>query len=110
MKAIQLTDEFIEWEWFSKPKTLSLYMYLMLRANEKESEQSGIQVMRGQLLTLREIILQKTGLTDSELSTAIGHLKRSNLITADKVRKFMLITILDYDKFAVNHLPPLNLQ
>lgn len=40
-----------DWDWFDKPEMLSLFLYLLNNAKEKEVKHDGIVEHRGQFLT-----------------------------------------------------------
>ena len=47
---IVLHRKMLEWEWYSDPKTVTVWLYLLLKANWKPNRWRGIDIERGQTL------------------------------------------------------------
>lgn len=50
-RFIKLYDKILQWEWFGHPNTVCLFIYLLLKANYKDTRFQGKVIQRGQLLT-----------------------------------------------------------
>jgi hypothetical protein len=94
---IKLWRKIEEWDWFKNSNTLQLFIYLLIRANHKNGSWQGIEIMRGQLLTGRKSLSEKTGLSDREIRTSLSRLKLTKEITVKSTNKFSIITLCNYD-------------
>lgn len=87
------------WEWKDKPATFCLFIHLLLNANHKDGKWRGFDIKRGQLITGRSKLAEKTGLSEQEIRTALKHLKSTNEVTIKTTNKNSLITIVNYDLY-----------
>ena len=94
---IKLHRKFVSWEWFTDFKTSHLFLYLLLSANHEDKNWRGQKVKRGQLITGRKSLSEKTGLSEQTIRTSIDRLKSTNEITIKTTNKNSLITVLNYD-------------
>jgi len=93
---IKLHRQFLQWEWFSDPNVLSVFVYLLLQANRKDSKWRGHEVLCGQHITSNEIISLHTGLSVQMVRTALRKLKSTGEITTQATNKFTLVTIVKW--------------
>ncbi len=96
---VKLHRKFVNWEWFTDHKTSHLFLYLLLSANHKESNWRGQTVKRGQLITGRKSLSEKTGLSEQSIRTCLDRLKSTNEITIKTTNKNSIITVLNYDLY-----------
>jgi len=93
---IKLHRQFLQWEWFSDPNVLSVFVYLLLQANRKDGKWRGHEVLCGQHITSNEIISLHTGLSVQMVRTALRKLKSTGEITTQSTNKFTLVTIVKW--------------
>lgn len=74
---IKLSRSLLDWDWHDEPKTGYLYIIMLLLANHEETLWRGETLLRGQLLTGRRQLSIASGLTEDEVRTALGHLKKT---------------------------------
>lgn len=88
---------------FKKPAYLSVWLYLLLRAQHEESSfiwNNQRQVLKkGQLLTGRKKIAQFTGLAESQIYKILKYLELEQQIEQQKTTKYTVITIVNWDKY-----------
>ena len=89
----------MDWEWFTDHNVYKLFTYLIMKANWKDSAWRGHQVKRGQVLTGRILLAKETGLSQSQVRTALTKLKSTNDIAIRATNKFSIITITNYDNY-----------
>ncbi len=94
---VKLPRTMLEWGWLYDGNTLKVYLVLLLSANWKDGEWHGIKVKRGQIITGRDSLAQKCGLSVRQVKTALEHLKSTNDITIKTTSKFSIITLNNYD-------------
>ena len=93
---IKLHRQFLQWEWFSDPNVLSVFVYLLLQANRKDGKWRGHEVLCGQHITSNEIISLHTGLSVQQVRTALRKLKSTGEITTHATNKFTLVSIVKW--------------
>jgi len=96
---IKLHRSFLDWEWFGDEKTVKLFLYLLLKANHKDTKWRGQLVQRGQLFTGRNLIAKDTGLSVQSIRTSLKRLKSTNNITIKSTSKNSIITVINYDSY-----------
>lgn len=96
---IKIDRSILEWEWYRKPKTVKVFLHLLLSANIAPAHFEGISISRGQVVTSIKHIAEENGLTEKEVRTAIKHLERANTVARQSTSKFTIFTILNYDKY-----------
>ena len=95
---IPLSRALLEWDWHDEPKTGWLYVVMLMMANHEETRWRGETLRRGQLLTGRKQLSITSGLTEDEVRTALGHLKKTEDISVTAKAKYSIVTMLRYDK------------
>ena len=96
---IKLHRKFVNWEWFTDHKTSHLFLYLLLSANHEDNNWRGQTIKRGQLITGRKSLSDKTGLSEQNIRTCLDKLKSTNEITIKTTNKNSVITVLNYDLY-----------
>lgn len=96
---IKLFRKITEWEWFTDPNVLQLFIFLLVKANHSPKKWQGKDIGRGQLITSVASISNETKLSNQAIRTALGKLIRSGDITKKSTNKFTLITVLKYDVY-----------
>jgi len=90
--------------WYSKPKTLYLYLYLL--SNKSYLEKALIKTLTGtitleedQLLTSINKLTEALKFTKKEIATALNHLKIAGDIKIKGTTKYSIITLLFEESF-----------
>ena len=96
---IKLHRKILDWEWFTSPSTLQLFIYLLLRANKENKKWRGILIKRGQLVTSVATISEETKLSTQQVRTSLNRLKSTNEITSKTTNRFTLVTICKYESY-----------
>ena len=96
---IKLYRKLSEWEWFNISEMVHLFIYLLLNANHEKGEWRGIIVERGQIITGRNTLTEKTGITQQTIRTCLNRLKSTNEITITSTNKYSIITICNYESY-----------
>lgn len=107
---IKLHRRILEWEWFGDQNTFRLFLYLLLSANHTDKKWHGILIKKGQILTGRKKLAQKTGLSEQSIRTALSKLKSTNEITNHSTSKYTIITVNNWSKYQVSTNNPPNEQ
>lgn len=98
-RFIKLYDKILQWEWFGHPNTVCLFIYLLLKANYKDTRFQGKVIQRGQLLTSIPKLATDTGLSIQQTKTAMNHLRLTGEVTDEANRQYRIITVVKYDEY-----------
>lgn len=96
---IKLHRKILDWEWFTSPSTLQLFIYLLLRANKEDKKWRGILIKRGLLVTSVATISEETQLSTQQVRTSLNRLKSTNEITSKTTNRFTLVTVCKYESY-----------
>lgn len=88
-----------DWDWFDKPEMLSLFLYLLNNAKEKEVKHDGIVEHRGQFLTSLGKLSTTIGAGKQVVRTCLSKLIKMQLIEVNTERLYSIITICNYDDY-----------
>jgi hypothetical protein len=84
------------WRWFKNPKTVLVWIWLIMSANIEDHDFEHETIHRGEVATSRKSISAATGLTEREVRTALDHLKSTGEVSVRIRSKYQVITILRY--------------
>lgn len=94
---IKLHRKMLNWQWIKEPKTVVLFLYLLLKASNEKSTQDGIELKAGQIKTNWSVLERELNLTTKEVRTIIERLTKSGeIIVTGYERKFIIITISNF--------------
>lgn len=96
---IRIYRQLIEWEWFTEPNTLQVWIYCLMRANWKDNRFRGQLIPRGSFVTSQANIGEDLNLTIREVRTALNHLKSTGEITVKTTNKWSVITVENYSLY-----------
>ena len=96
---IKIHRQLLAWEWFDDHNAFRLFVFLLLKANYKESRYRGFVIPAGSLVAGRIELSQQVGLTEQQTRTAINKLKSTNEITIKSTNNFSIISITNWKKF-----------
>lgn len=88
-----------DWDWFDKPEMLSLFLYLLNNAKEKEVKHDEIVEHRGQFLTSLGKLSTIIGAGKQVVRTCLSKLIKMQLIEVSTERLYSIITICNYDDY-----------
>lgn len=96
---VQLHRKLLEWEWFTSPKHLQVFIALLLKANHKENKWMGVEVKEGQLITGLLQLSEDTKLSRSTVNRILDDLVKSGDIFRHPTNKYSLITIIRWKDY-----------
>lgn len=96
---IKLDRNIMRWRWWNDHNTLIVFLVCLLEANIKNNGFSGINLKRGQFATSIPTLCKITGLSVSQVRTAIQHLISTGEIAVKIYSKFRVITVVNYEKY-----------
>jgi hypothetical protein len=88
---------------FKDPKALTLWVYILLRANHQSTKiiigNKTIPINRGQFLTGRKSLAEATGINESKIERLLKLFESELQIEQQKKSKYRLISITKYDEY-----------
>lgn len=87
------------WEWFKDSQTLHVFILILINANHKDGKWRGIPVKRGQWITGRKTIAEKTGISEQSIRTILVRLKSSGEIRIKPTNRYSLIKVVNWDSY-----------
>ena len=100
---ITLHRKLLYWRWFKKPEMVSIFIYLLLRANFEDAYFFDVQIKRGELATSIDAISKDTGLSFQKVRTCLKRLQKTGEINMKATNKFSVITLINYDTYQTNN-------
>lgn len=97
----KLYRSFVNWEWFTVPNMVHIFIYCLLKANHKNKRWRGIEIKRGSFITSYGNIANETGLTVKKVRTALKNLEKTGEIIRKSGNQNTLITICKYDTYQI---------
>ena len=99
---IKLDRNIITWRWFKNSKILSVFIWLLVKANIKEGHFEKDTIKRGSLATSNASIANGCGLTICNVRTALTDLEATGEITRESRNHYQIITIVNYDSYQLD--------
>ena len=98
---IKIDRKILEWGWYTDKNTFKLFLHMLLKANWKDGEFLGVKIKKGSFATSLATLVAQTGLTESEVRTAIKHLEQTGEVAGKRHPKFTVFTIKNYNRYQV---------
>lgn len=99
---IKLHRKIDGWEWKSNPKTLSLFVHLLITANYEPSRYRGYDIPAGSVAIGLNALSEQTGLSVRGVRTALKHLKTTNEVTIKTTNHFSIVSITKWNEYQGN--------
>ena len=96
---IKLDRNITNWRWYKDPVTKSVFIHCILSANIKDGIFCGETVKRGQFITSISSLAENLGLSQKQVRSALGRLKRTNEVASTSTNRYTLITVNNYDMY-----------
>ena len=96
---VKFDRNLLKWRWFQHPKTLAVWIWLIMKANVEDHDFEKETIHRGEVATSRRRISADTGLTEREVRTALEHLKSTGEVSVRIRPKYQVISIAEYSKY-----------
>ena len=100
---IKLDRNIINWRWFTSPKILSVFIWLLVKANVKEGHFQKDTIKRGSLITSNAHIAEGCGITIQNARTALADLESTGEISREVRNHYQIITIVNYEAYQSSH-------
>lgn len=96
---IKLHRSLLDWEWFDDANCTRLFLYCLLKANHKDQKWKGLEIKRGSFFTGLDTLKSETGLTVSQIRTAIRKLEMTGELTSKSQAGGRMIAVVSYDRY-----------
>lgn len=96
---IKLDRNIINWRWYGNPKILSVFIWLIIKANIKTGHFQRDIIERGSIATSNAHIAEGCNLTIDNVRTALANLEHTGEITRISRNHYQIITIVNYEAY-----------
>lgn len=96
---VKIYRSLTDWEWYSDPNTLSLWVHILLSVNYEAKKWRGTQINKGEMVTSIAHLAEECGLSVRQTRTALNHLKSTGEVTCRTTNKNTVITVVKWDIF-----------
>lgn len=88
-----------DWEWYESTNVFRLFTHCLLHTNTQNIRYCGREIKAGQFVSSVARISAETGLTESQVRTALKKLKDTGYISTKSTNKYTIYTINEYQKY-----------
>lgn len=96
---IKLSRKILEWDWYPDIKTCRLFLHMLLKANWKDASFRGEEIKRGSFVSSASVLSKETGMSESELRTALSHLRKTGEVTCKTTNRYTIYTVNNYARY-----------
>ena len=96
---IKIDRNIVNWGWFRNSKVLSVFIWLIIKANIKQNRFEKDTIPRGSLVTSNSRIAEECGLTIDNVRTALANLEVTGEITREKRSRYQIIRVVNYEAY-----------
>ena len=97
MGFVKLSNELKKWAWINDPKTVYIYVRLLLGAAWQETDVGNVHLRRGEIAISQRKFAAQCFVTHKELRTALERLITTQKAAQRVEHKVSIITLLEYD-------------
>lgn len=91
-----------EWEWYHDIPCFRLFTHCLVRANYAEQMFHGIKIPAGSFITSLKQLSLETGLSISQIRTAIKKLEMTHNLALKSHANYSVITVIKYNSYQTN--------
>lgn len=88
-----------DWEWYENTNVFRLFYHCLLHTNLDDKRYCGKEIKAGQFVSSITRISAETGLTESQVRTALKKLKDTGYISTKSTNKYTIYTVNEYQKY-----------
>lgn len=88
-----------DWEWYENTNVFRLFTHCLLHTNPQDTRYCGREIKAGQFVSSIPRISAETGLTESQVRTALKKLKNTGYISTKSTNKYTIYTVNGYQKY-----------
>ena len=87
------------WQWWHDEKMVKFFIYIILRANSKDSYVGQTLVPRGSFITSYQKMAEQCGFSVKQVRGMVDKLISTNEVTKSSTPKYTMITVKKYDLY-----------
>ena len=88
-----------DWEWYENTNVFRLFYHCLLHTNLEDKRYCGKEIKAGQFVSSIARISAETGLTESQVRTALKKLKDTGYISTKSTNKYTIYTVNEYQTY-----------
>lgn len=88
-----------DWEWYERKNVFRLFTHCLLHTNTQNIRYCGREIKAGQFVSSITRISAETGLTESQVRTALKKLKDTGYISTKSTNKYTIYTVNEYQTY-----------
>lgn len=88
-----------DWEWYESTNVFRLFTHCLLHTNTQNIRYCGREIKAGQFVSSVARISAETGLTESQVRTALKKLKDTGYISTKSTNKYTIYTVNRYQMY-----------
>ena len=88
-----------DWEWYENTNVFRLFYHCLLHTNLEDKRYCGREIKAGQFVSSITRISAETGLTESQVRTALKKLKDTGYISTKSTNKYTIYTVNEYQNY-----------
>lgn len=88
-----------DWEWYENTNVFRLFYHCLLHTNLEDKRYCGKEIKAGQFVSSITRISAETGLTESQVRTALKKLKDTGYISTKSTNKYTIYTVIGYQEY-----------
>lgn len=88
-----------DWEWYENTNVFRMFYHCLLHTNLEDKRYCGREIKAGQFVSSITRISAETGLTESQVRTALKKLKDTGYISTKSTNKYTIYTVNEYQKY-----------
>lgn len=96
---IKLYYKMLDWEWMDDPYVVTLWLRILLNANQKDKKWHGRSIKRGQWLTSIHHLAEQTGWSRNTVKRILRILEQSKQIETETDAQGCVITVVNFGKY-----------
>ena len=96
---IKLPREILDWCWYQNNNVKSLFFHLLFRVRHKDGNWNKMELKAGQLVTSYLSMSIETGMSVSQVRTALAKLESTGDVIRESNSEYTLITIPNWQKY-----------
>ena len=96
---VKIHRKITEWEWWEDDQVFKLFMYLILKANHKDTRFRGHEIKRGEVVIGFKSLSKALGFSLQTTRTNLERLKSTRSLTCKSTHRFTIVTICNYDTY-----------
>lgn len=90
-----------QWEWYSQPNMLLLFVHCLLKANWDDKRWQGVVIKAGSFVTSYRTLAKETNLTVKQVRVAIKKLVETGELGTQSTNKYTVISIENYSTYQI---------